>query len=70
MFAEAIGRVREEVSFVITWITHDRMTAEFLAAIEGKGAPRCDGNSGLRVVEALAAAQQSLEQGGAPVTLD
>jgi predicted dehydrogenase len=44
-------------------------TQEFLAAIEGKGGPRCDGESGLRVVEALAAAQESLEKGGAPVTL-
>ncbi len=43
--------------------------AEFLGAIEGRTSPRSDGQSGLRVVEALAAAQKSLEQGGTPIRL-
>ncbi|MEE8409375.1 MAG: Gfo/Idh/MocA family oxidoreductase [Myxococcota bacterium] len=45
-------------------------TGEFLAAIDGGPKPRADGESGLRVVTALAAAQQSLERGGVPVKLD
>jgi hypothetical protein len=44
-------------------------TAEFLAAIEGGKRPRSDGESGLFVVEVLAAAQASLEQGGVPVNI-
>ncbi len=44
-------------------------TGEFLASIEEGRAPRSDGRSGLRVVEALAAAEQSLNEGGRPVAL-
>lgn len=43
---------------------------EFIAAIQEGRAPRSDGLAGLRVVRALDAAQRSLEQGGAPVSLD
>jgi predicted dehydrogenase len=44
-------------------------TLEFLQAIDDGKKPRTDGRSGLRVVEALEAAQKSLEMGGAPVRL-
>jgi predicted dehydrogenase len=44
-------------------------TLEFLQGIDDGKKVRTDGRSGLRVVEALAAAQQSLEQGGVPVRL-
>ncbi|MEC9464444.1 MAG: Gfo/Idh/MocA family oxidoreductase [Myxococcota bacterium] len=44
-------------------------TSEFLDAIEESRAPLTDGKSGLQVVRALEAAQQSLEAGGAPVKL-
>lgn len=44
-------------------------TLDFLQAIDEGKQPRADGASGLRVVEALAAAQASLEQGGVPVDL-
>jgi predicted dehydrogenase len=43
--------------------------AEFMGAIEDGRTPRSDGQSGLRVVRALEAAQRSLEQGGQPVKL-
>jgi predicted dehydrogenase len=42
---------------------------EFLRAIDEGTPVRTDGESGLRVVEALTAAQSSLEQGGKPVPL-
>lgn len=42
---------------------------EFLSSIENKTAPLSDGRSGLRVVRALEAAQESLENNGAPVFL-
>lgn len=45
-------------------------TLEFIRAIDDGITPRSHGRSGLQVVEALAAAQQSLEQGGVPVQLD
>ena len=44
-------------------------TLDFLRAIDEGSKPRADGRAGLKVVEALAAAQQSLEQGGVPVDL-
>ncbi|MBI3179787.1 MAG: Gfo/Idh/MocA family oxidoreductase [Deltaproteobacteria bacterium] len=44
-------------------------TLEFLSAIDEGATPRTHGESGLRVVEALAAAQESLEQDGVPVKL-
>ena len=44
-------------------------TLEFLESIEENRPPLTDGASGLRVVEALQAAQKSLEQGGTPVIL-
>ena len=44
-------------------------TLDFLKAIDEGKKPRADGHAGLAVVEALAAAQQSLDQGGVPVTL-
>ncbi len=44
-------------------------TQEFLRAIDEGVTPRTHGESGLRVVEALAAAQKSLEQDGVPVKL-
>lgn len=44
-------------------------TAEFLRAIDQGVRPRTDGRSGLRVVEALAAAQHSMEEGGIPVRM-
>jgi predicted dehydrogenase len=44
-------------------------TAEFIRAIEDNKRPRTDGRNGLRVVEALAAAQHSMEEGGVPVRL-
>jgi hypothetical protein len=38
ILAEAIGRVREAMSFVINWVTYDRVTAELFAALErGEG---------------------------------
>jgi predicted dehydrogenase len=43
--------------------------ADFLQSIEKGGKPKSDGLMGLRVVEALAAAQKSLELGGMPVKL-
>ncbi|MBN1961033.1 MAG: Gfo/Idh/MocA family oxidoreductase [Deltaproteobacteria bacterium] len=45
-------------------------TLDFLLAIDKGKIPRADGHAGLRVVEALAAAQKSLEQGGVPIALD
>jgi hypothetical protein len=44
-------------------------TLEFIESIEQNRKPLTDGVSGLRVVEALQAAQTSLEQGGTPVIL-
>lgn len=44
-------------------------TGEFLRGIDEGHKPRADGQSGLRVVEALAAAQESLERGGAPIDI-
>ena len=44
-------------------------TLEFIESIDENRQPLTDGVSGLRVVEALQAAQMSLEQGGTPVTL-
>lgn len=44
-------------------------TLEFIRAIEEGIKPRTDGTNGLRVVEALAAAQKSMEAGGVPVRL-
>ncbi len=44
--------------------------AEFLSAVTHGTPVRTDGANGLRVVEALAAAQLSLERGGMPVTLE
>ena len=44
-------------------------TAEFLRVVEQNSRPRTDGRNGLRVVEALAAATRSIEEGGAPVRL-
>ena len=40
---------------------------DFLDRIVDRGAPRSDGENGLRVLRVLAAAQASLEQGGLPV---
>ena len=40
---------------------------DFLDRIRDREAPRSDGTNGLRVLRVLAAAQASLEQGGAPV---
>ena len=45
-------------------------TLDFIKAVDEGRKPRADGRAGLKVVEALAAAQKSLEQGGAPVRLD
>lgn len=45
-------------------------TFEFLDCITHNRSPRTDGVSGLRVVEALAAAQASLDAGGTPIALD
>jgi predicted dehydrogenase len=42
---------------------------EFLAAIRERRAPLTDGHSGLRVVRLLEAAQESIKQGGQPVTV-
>jgi len=42
-------------------------TADFLRAMATGDAPRANGQRGLEVVRALAAAQASLEQGGVPV---
>jgi predicted dehydrogenase len=42
---------------------------EFLTSIQNGTAPLSDGRSGLRVVKALQAAQESLDNGGAPVHL-
>ncbi|MBI5510093.1 MAG: Gfo/Idh/MocA family oxidoreductase [Deltaproteobacteria bacterium] len=42
---------------------------DFLKAISDGTTPKSDGLMGLRVVEALAAAQKSLEQGGVPIKL-
>lgn len=42
---------------------------EFLSAISEGRRPRSDGRSGLRVVEALAAAERSLLEGGRPIRL-
>ncbi|OGQ84989.1 MAG: hypothetical protein A2289_12585 [Deltaproteobacteria bacterium RIFOXYA12_FULL_58_15] len=44
-------------------------TLEFLRAIDEGIVPRSDGESGLRVVRALDAAQRSMEAGGSPVQL-
>ncbi|HSI05162.1 MAG: Gfo/Idh/MocA family protein [Myxococcota bacterium] len=44
-------------------------TAEFLQVVDQGRRPRTDGRNGLRVVEALAAATHSLEEGGVPVRL-
>jgi predicted dehydrogenase len=44
--------------------------AHFLDCVEGRARPRSGGEDGLRVVRVLAALQQSLAQGGAPVHLD
>ncbi len=44
-------------------------TLEFLQVIDQGRRPRTDGRNGLRVVEALAAATHSLEEGGTPVRL-
>jgi predicted dehydrogenase len=44
-------------------------TIEFLQVIDQGRRPRTDGRNGLRVVEALAAATHSLEEGGMPVRL-
>jgi predicted dehydrogenase len=42
---------------------------EFLRTVAGNHHPRTDGRNGLRVVEALAAATHSLDEGGTPVRL-
>ena len=42
---------------------------DFIAAIQTGSTPLADGRDGLRVVQVLAAAQQSLEQDGRPVTV-
>lgn len=44
-------------------------TAEFLRCVVDGKRPRTDGRNGLRVVEALVAAQHSMMEGGAPVRL-
>ncbi|MBC7793536.1 MAG: Gfo/Idh/MocA family oxidoreductase, partial [Clostridia bacterium] len=44
-------------------------TAEFMRVVKEGTRPRTDGRSGLRVVEALAAATRSVEEGGMPVRL-
>jgi len=52
--------------------TYEPLGAEmddFLRAVQEDHQPRVDGYSGLRVVRALEAAQHSLENGGAPVSL-
>jgi predicted dehydrogenase len=52
--------------------TYEPLGAEmddFLRAVQEDHQPRVDGYSGLRVVRVLEAAQNSLENGGAPVTL-
>jgi predicted dehydrogenase len=41
----------------------------FIECVRSRTTPRSDGRDGLRVLRALAAAQQSLENGGAPVTI-
>ena len=46
-----------------------RMAEHFLRSIEGDAAPRSDGRDGLRVLQVLAAAQRSLEEGGRTVAL-
>jgi len=53
--------------------TYEPLGAEmddFLRAVQEDHQPRVDGYSGLRVVRVLEAAQNSLENGGAPVTLN
>jgi predicted dehydrogenase len=45
------------------------LSGEFLRAVTEGKPPKSDGRSGLRVVEALAAAQKSLDAGGVPVAL-
>ena len=42
----------------------------FLDCVRQRKSPRTDGTDGLRVVKVITAAQQSLEQNGAPVTVD
>jgi len=46
------------------------MVGEFAAAIREQRAPRTDGPAGLRVLSVLDAVSHSLEQGGAPVSLE
>jgi|SRR5947209_5660759 len=46
------------------------VTSEFLNAITEKRRPLTDGYSGLRVVQLLQAAQQSISQNGRPIKLD
>jgi len=41
----------------------------FIDSIRHKTKPKTGGEEGLRVVKVLAAAQESLQQGGRPVTL-
>jgi predicted dehydrogenase len=41
----------------------------FVDRVRDRGRPRSDGHDGLRVLRALAAAQESLERGGIPVKI-
>ena len=47
-----------------------RETRHFLDCVRGKDRPFTSGDMGLRIVRILEAADRSLKQGGAPVTLD
>ncbi|HSB09111.1 MAG TPA: Gfo/Idh/MocA family oxidoreductase [Blastocatellia bacterium] len=46
-----------------------RQCSEFLKCIQTRGRPLTDGESGLRVLRVLDAAEKSLASGGAPITL-
>ena len=43
--------------------------SDFLEAVRRRGRPRCDGESGLRVVQVLEAVEQSLQEGGRIIEL-
>ena len=42
---------------------------QFVKSIQGGGPPPSDGTNGLKVVKVLAAADQSLKNGGVPVEI-
>lgn len=64
--------IREGDIFIPRVVTVEPLTAElkhFLAVARGRAAPRTTAESGVEVVSVLAAASQSLAEGGRPVSL-